>query len=569
MRLITSTVLATGVLAAAIAPAQAERGSDGELRILYWQAASTLNPYLSGIAKEVEAASLVLEPLARFKPDGTLEAWLATEIPTLENGGISEDLRQITWTLKPDVLWSDGTPLTAEDVVFTWEYCTAPDGGCAAQSYFFGVSSVEALDDTTVQITFDTPNPLPYTAFVSSEVPILNAAQFASCMGAAAVSCTEANFRPIGTGPFVVTDFRPNDVASFEANPNFREADLPAFGTVTLKGGGDAVSSARAVLETGEFDYAWNLQVDPGVLAEMETAGQGSIYPSFGASVELLFLNQTAVNADLGDARSTIDAGPHPFLTDPAVGQAMSMAIDRATIADVLYGTAGVPTCNVIPAPPAYASTANDACLMQDFEGAKALLEEAGWTDADGDDVREKDGVRLSLLYQTSTNGVRQDTQALIKEAWAEIGIETELRSIAGSVFFSGDAGSPDTRQKFYADVEMYTDNTKGTDPQTYLANWRCDDMPAPGNQWQGGNMQRFCDPDYDATVSRMAETAAPEERIALAKEMNDRLVQSYTIIPLVFRATVMAWSEDLAGAKTNGWDSQLWNVQDWSRLEN
>ena len=106
----------------------------------------------------------------------------------------------------------------------------------------------------------------------------MNVAQFEGCTGTAAASCTEANFRPIGTGPFVVTDFWPNDVATFTVNPNFRLPDRPAFETVTLKGGGDAVSSARAVLETGEFDYAWNLQVDPGVLAGMEAAGNGSVY---------------------------------------------------------------------------------------------------------------------------------------------------------------------------------------------------------------------------------------------------------------------------------------------------
>ena len=401
---------------------------------------------------------------------------------------------------------------------------------------------------------------------MNSEAPILQAAQFEPCKGAAAASCTEANFAPIGTGPFVVEEFRPNDVATFTANPSFRLPDRPAFQTVTLKGGGDPAGAARAVLETGEFDYAWNLQVDPGVLARMETAGRGSLHPSFGSSVELLFLNQTNPDSALGDARSTVEGGPHPFLADPAVGQAMSMAVDRMTIAEVLYGAAGKPTCNVIPAPPAYASNANDACLEQDLEGAAALLEEAGWTDADGDGVREKDGMRLSVLYQTSTNAVRQDTQTLLKEWWSEIGIETELRSIDASVYFGGDPGSPDTRQKFYADVEMYTDNTKGTDPQTYLANWRCDDIPSPANQWQGGNIQRFCDPAYADAVARMAETAAPEDRARMAKELNDRLVQSYTIIPLVFRATVMAWSDTLVGAETNGWDSQLWNVQDWAR---
>ena len=557
---------ACAALALLATPAAAERGADGELRILYWQAASTLNPYLSGIAKEVEAASLVLEPLARFGPDGTILPWLAEAVPTLENGGVAEDLRSITWRLRDGVLWSDGTPLTAADVVFTWTYCTDPAGGCAAASYFDGVETVEAVDDAMVRITFAEPTPFPYTAFVSSETPILQRAQFEPCLGAAAASCTEANFGPVGTGPFVVTDFRPNDVATFEANANFRDPDRPAFATVTLKGGGDPAGAARAVLETGEFDYAWNLQVDPEVLAQMEANGIGTLHPSFGASVEMLFLNQTDPDPALGEARSTVEGGPHPFLAEPAVGRAMSMAIDRGLLASVLYGASGEATCNVLPAPPAYASTANDACLSQDLEGAKAILEEASWTDVDGDGVRERDGERLSILFQTSTNAVRQDTQALLKEWWGAIGIETELRAVDASIFFGGDPGSPDTRQKFYADVEMYTDNAKGTDPQAYFSSWRCGDIPAPANQWQGGNIQRFCDPTYDALVGELGRAAEPAERTRLAKALNDRLVQSATILPLIYRATVMAWADTLRGAETNGWDSQLWNVADWTR---
>jgi peptide/nickel transport system substrate-binding protein len=136
---------------------------------------------------------------------------------------------------------------------------------------------------------------------------------------------------------------------------------------VTFRGGGDAVSAARSVCQTGEFDYAWNLQIDPQILSDMEAEGNCNVVTAFGTSVERLHLNQTNPDPALGDVRSTAEAGPHPFLTNPVIGQAMSMAIDRALLVEVGYGAGGQPTCNVLPAPELYASTANDACLTQDI----------------------------------------------------------------------------------------------------------------------------------------------------------------------------------------------------------
>ncbi|WJY21784.1 peptide ABC transporter substrate-binding protein [Fontisubflavum oceani] len=548
--------------------AMAERGSSGHLNIIYWQAPSTLNPYLSGGTKEVESASLVLESLARFDNTGTMVPWLATEIPTIENGGVAEDLTSITWTLAEGVMWSDGTALTPADLIFTWEYCTHPEGGCAQASYFDGVTSVEDLGDNQVRVNFAAPTPFPYTAFVGAESPIIQAAQFAECLGARAPECTDANFGPIGTGPFVVTDFRPNDVIEFVANENFRFPDRPYFETVTFKGGGDAAAAARSVLETGEFDYAWNLQIDPTILAQMEAQGNGTVVTAFGTSVERLHLNQFNPDPALGDVRSTADAGPHPFLTNPVIGQAMSMAIDRALLVEVGYGAGGQPTCNVLPAPELYASTANDSCLVQDIAGANALLDEAGIVDTNGDGIREADGVPLQVLYQTSTNAVRQDTQALVKQWWSEIGIDAELRNIDASVFFGGDPASPDTFQKFYADIEMYTNNFAGVDPQAYMANWRCNEIPGPDTQWQGSNIQRFCDPAYDALVDEMAMTADLQERGRIAREMNDMIMQSYSIIPLVHRGGVSAHANSLEGIRMSDWDSELWNIMDWRRAE-
>lgn len=545
----------------------AERGSDGNLNIIYWQAVSILNPFLSGGTKDVEASSLIIEPLARYDQDGTLTPYLAEAIPTVENGGVSEDLLSITWQLKSGIKWSDGSDFTADDVVFTAEYCMDPAGGCQQLAKFDDVANVEAIDPLTVKVTFSKPKPFPYGPFTGGESPIIQKAQFEACKGAEAPNCTAQNFGPHGTGPFIVTEFKANDVVTYEANPFYRDANKPAFATVTFKGGGDAQAAARSVLQTGEFDYAWNMQIDPTVLSDMESAGLGEVISAFGTSVERLDVAQVGTAASNGDKRSTVEAGPHPYLSDPAVRKALSMAIDRALITEVGYGSAGQPTCNILPGPAIYVSTANDGCMTQDIAGANALLDEAGWA-MGGDGVRAKDGVRLSILYQTSTNAVRQDTQALIKDWWRQIGVETELKNIDAAVFFGGDQSSPDTFQKFFADIQMYTNNFNGTDPEAYMASWSCKAMPAPSNNWLGENMPRYCNPAYDELIAKLAVTAALEERAEIAKQMNDMLMQEGAMIPLVHRGRVSAKSNKLAGVVMNPWDSELWNIADWSRAE-
>jgi peptide/nickel transport system substrate-binding protein len=562
------TLLMGAIAATAFAPAAfAERGSDGNVSIIYWQAPSILNPFLSGGTKDVESASMIVEPLARYNQNGQLVPWLVNEIPTTANGGVSSDLTSITWNLTPGIKWSDGSDFTSADVKFTYEYCTHPEGGCAQVTKFEGVTSVETPDAHTVVVSFDKPTPNPYGPFVGGESPILQAAQFADCMGAKAPECTDANFGPIGTGPFVVTEFRPNDVITMAANENYRDPKKPAFATVTFKGGGSAEDSGRAVMETGEFDYGWNLQLAPDVIAKMAEGGKGTPVAGFGPLVERIMLNQTNPSPDLAEGVRSTAAEPHPFLQDPAVYKAMSMAIDRPLLVEVGYGTAGNVTCNWVPAPAAFNSD-TFTCDTQDIAGANAMLDAAGIVDTDGDGVREKDGVPLKILYQTSTNAVRQDFQALIKAWWAEIGIETELRNINASVFFGGDPGSPDTFQKFYADVQMYANTFNGTDPQAYLGNGLCDKAPKPESQWQGENISRFCMPAYDELHAKLSQTAGLDERAALGKQLNDMFVENGGMIPLVQRGRVSAHANSLGGVVLNTWDSELWNVADWHRIK-
>jgi peptide/nickel transport system substrate-binding protein len=440
--------------------------------------------------------------------------------------------------------------------------------GCNALSWFSDVESVEALDDLTVKINFSVPKPYPYGPLVGAEAPVVQKAQFQDCMGAKAQECTEQNFGPIGTGPFKVVDFKANDVVVYEVNELYRDPNKPCFSEVIFKGGGDAPSAARAVLETGEADYAWNVQVEKDILAQMELAGLGKVVPGYSNGVERLMVNFTNPDPALGDQRAVWtadDPNPHPFLSDPAVRRALSLAIDRNTIATQLYGAAGQATCNVIPAPAIYVSTANDECLVQNIDEANRILDEAGWVRG-SDGVRAKDGVRLSILYQTSTNSLRQSTQALVKQWWDQIGVETELRNVDSAVFFGGDPASPDTYGKFFADIEMYTNDYSGTDPESYLNNWSCREIASPDNQWLGNNIPRYCNEEYEALLAEMSKTGSLNERAELAKKMNDMLMQTGVMIPLVHRGSPSAHANSLLGVRMNPWDSELWNIADWTR---
>ncbi len=548
-------------------PALAERASDGNVSIIYWQAPSILNPYLSSGTKDIESSSLVIEPLGRYTETGAMVPYLAKEIPTVANGGVSSDLKSITWKLKDGIMWSDGSPVTSADVKFTADYCMNSDMGCAQLAKFDHVTSIDTPDSATVVVSFAQPMPNPYGPFMGGQSPIIQMAQFENCTGAKAQSCTEQNFGPIGTGPFVVTEFRPNDVIQMKANDNYRDPSKPAFATLTFKGGGDAMGAGRSVLETGEFDYAWNLQLAPDVIAKMEEGGKGVAIAGFGPLVERLEMNMTDPSPALdADTRATVKA-PHPFLTDINVRKALSMAIDRELLVEIGYGKAGAVTCDLVPAPDLYAAK-NDYCMTQDIAGANALLDSAGWKKG-GDGIRAKDGVKLSILYQTSTNAVRQDFQSLIKEWWSQIGVETELRNLNASVFFGGDPASPDTFQKFYADVEMYANTFDGTDPQTYLSMYRCGNEPKPESQWQGENINRYCDPAYDALLDELGRTGDVAKRGELGIKLNNMLTKdSYTIVPLVHRGRVSAHANSLGGVVLNTWDSELWNVADWYRMD-
>jgi peptide/nickel transport system substrate-binding protein len=530
------------------------------LKLLYWQAPTILNPHLSTGFKDAEASRITLEPLASFDKDGNIVLFLAEEEPTLENGGLSEDGRVVIWKLKQDVLWSDGTPFTANDIVFTYEFLTNPEVGATSSRGYEVIESVVALDDHTVEITFKEPNPAWFLVFMGSGV-ILPEHIYADYNGAN-VREAPANLMPVGTGPYRVTEFKPGDVILYEPNPNYRDADSLAFERIELKGGGDATSAARAVMQTGDADFAYNLQVEANVLEQF--SGAGEVVSVFGALMERIFLNQTDPNqATEEGARSHLDF-PHPFLTDPMVREAISLAIDRETIAEQLYGPTGQATSNLIVAPPNFVSPNTDYAF--DLDQAATLLDDAGWVDSNGNGTRDKDGVEMELVFQTSVNSIRQKTQEIVKQALESIGMAVELRSIDASIYFSGDPANDDTVEKFRADIQMYTTGNTSPDPSDYMKTFTCGDIPQPENNWLGLNSARYCNPEYDALWQSSVAELDPEKRQDLFIQMNDLLVSEYVVLPVIHRAETAGVGDRLQGVNLTPWDLNTWNIAEWSK---
>ncbi len=543
------------------------RGQGGDLKILYWQPPTILNQHQATGTKDADAARLVLEPLAGIGPDGApVNSGLLAEVPTIANGGVAKDLTSVTWKLAPGVKWSDGTAFTADDVVFTYTYQKDPKSAVTTGGDVDGIKSVVAKDPQTVTVTFDAPNANYYQWPVGTS-PILQKAQFGAFVGEKAKDAP-GNLKPIGTGPYIVKDFKPGDTVLYDMNPNYRNAAKPFFKTVTFKGGGDAPTAARALFQTSDWDYGWNLQIDAALLKSLSAASTtADLATVYGNSVERILINFSNPDPALGAKRGEPDT-KHPFLTDLAVRRALAMATDRNTIATQFYGDglSGKATCDMINAPPAFVSTntaALDVCKF-DLTAAAAELEKAGYVKG-ADGFRAKGAVKLSVTYATTVNAVRQNVQAVMKKNWESIGVKVELKSVPAGTFFTNTA--PDGANHFWYDIEMYT-NSGVPDPLlTLRPTWGTKDIASSANNWNGNNYARYSNADFDKLMTDLAAETDGAKRAAIVKTANEFITKNVVVIPLVNRTfATSAKSKTLKGVNQTPWDSEMWNVADWSK---
>jgi peptide/nickel transport system substrate-binding protein len=565
---LTAPLAAQMLASAGVAQAQTKpgfnptkRGGGGAVKVLWWQAPTLVNPHFANGTKDSDASRIFYEPLASFDPDGNLMPNLAAEIPTVQNGGIAKDGASVTWKLKKNVQWHDGKPFSADDVVFNWEYATDPATAAVTSGTFPNVTKVEKVDALTVKVTFSKPQPFPYTALCGPTGQIIPKHVFEGFKGANAREAP-ANLKPVGTGAYRYVDFKPGDVVRAELNPNYHVPNRPFFDTIEMKGGGDAVSAARAVLQTGEYDFAWNIQVEDDILKRLEEGGKGKVNIALAGDIEHIQLNNTDPWTEVDGERSS-PKSKHPFLTDPAVRQALNLLVDRGSVQEQLYGRQGQATANFLNAPSKFASKNNKWEL--NIEKANQILEAAGWKKG-SDGVRAKDGKRLKMVYQTSINAVRQKTQAIVKQTAAKAGIEIEIKSVVASVFFASDPANWDTYPHFATDLQMYTTTMTHPDPQRLMDQFTSWEVVSKENKWLARNPTRWRNADYDSAFKASEAEMDPVKRAALFVKMNDLLIQNVVVIPVIWRANVTTISNKLKDADISAWDSNLATLPFWHR---
>jgi peptide/nickel transport system substrate-binding protein len=536
-----------------------KRGGGGALKVLWWQGATLLNPHFAVGTKDQDGSRIFYEPLAAWDPDGSLVPILAAEVPSLQNGGVSRDGQAVTWKLKKGVAWHDGKPFTADDCVFTWEFAADPATASVSIGTYKDIK-VEKVDSHTIKVHFAKPTPFWADPFVGARGMVIPKHLFEAFKGGKSREAP-TNLKPVGTGPYRFVDFKPGDVVRGELNPNYHMPNRPFFDAIEMKGGGDAVSAARAVIQTGEVDYAWNMQVEDEILKRLEQGGKGKADIVTGGNIEHIQLNNTDPWKEVDGERSSVKS-KHPFLTDPAVRQAFNLLVDRSSVQEQIYGRTGVATANFLNAPERFRSKANRFEFNPDK--AAQILEAAGWKKG-GDGIRAKDGVKLKVVYQTSINAPRQKTQAIVKQAAAKAGIDVEIKAVTASVYFSSDAANPDTYTHFSTDVQMYTTTMTMPDPELFMNQFTSWEIASKANKYQGRNITRWRSEEYDKTFRAAEAEMDPVKRAALFIKMNDMVIQNVVVIPVVQRPRVAAVSNRLR-VEQSGWDSDFWALHSWYR---
>ena len=506
------------------------RGEGGEVRIIQYQAATILSPHVSTGYKDYDAARIVVEPLLDYLPDAQLYGVLIDEVPSLENGLLAEDGLSVTLRLKEGLLWSDGEPVTAEDIKFTVEWVLNEENTATARGSYEIIESVEVVDELSALVTFSEVNPFWFEPFTSYTNGPLYPKHILEVEGA------HENFviNPIGTGPYKVESFTPNDEVIYVINEHYREPNKPYFERVYMKGGGDAPAAARAVLQTGEFDFAWGPQVEPEVLESMlGDDSNGVVIPAPPVNIERMAINHSDPWTEVDGQISEMNT-PHPILSDPAVREAMSLGINRQLIADEFYGMGATAAKDVIAGDPLLDSPNTE--YVYDPDAAAQVLEDAGWV-LDGD-IRSKDGVELSLVFASPIASRRQKTQTVVKSNLEDIGFRIQLDTVDSGIFFDASPGNDQSFNKFPWDLMLYIMPQGGIRPLSYMEQWYSgpnrENVAQESNGWSGSNNIRWINDEYDELWRAARGETDPDALTDLFVQMSDMVMHNHVIVPIV-----------------------------------
>ncbi len=518
----------------------------GTAIVAIWQEPSTLAAHYANQTVTTIVNNGVLEGLAETTTDGEYIPTLATRIPTVANGGVvvKGTKLDVTWELKPGLKWSDGEPVDSADIKFTWEIWMK-DPKVNNRTGFSEIESIDLPNNLTAVVHYKSIY-APYPVNFGSLMPRHLLEKEAD------ISKTDYVRKPMGTGPFKVTDFKAGDSITIERNPNYRGApDKPYLDKIIFK----SVPSSQvalAQLQAGEVHAMWNLT--EAQTPDVEKSTGLALQVVQGPTVERIELN-TAVNKEYPDPNSV-----HPVLGDIEMRKALLYATPKQQLIDkLLFGKAKPGSSPVSQGWAAYKQPQES----YDQAKANATLDKAGWVKG-SDGIRTKNGVRASLTYATTTGDqLRERVQQVLVDEWKAIGVEVKIQNQPSSVLLSGSCTGKDPRKLGTFDLIMYA-STPGIDPHSTIATrYHSRQIPTRAD-CAGQNYTRFKSPDADTAIEEAGATLDLEKRKSAYATSMKLLNDAYVIIWLYDRANIDARVNALQGWQPNVWRRFTWNVQDW-----
>jgi peptide/nickel transport system substrate-binding protein len=491
-------------------------------------------------------STLAVERLFVADASGNYVPILASEVPTLENGGLSADFLTVTYKIKPDIKWSDGEPFTADDLVFTYDVYKDPNSTTQAPPAYSFIESVTALDPLTVEVKMNTINP----DYLSLWEAVLPKHKFAST---AVTQEDPLALIPMGTGPFMITEWKTGDQIVLDRNPYYRDPEKPYLDGITIKITPDREATI-AGFRAGQFDYVFFLAGgDLAAIKSAEVAGE-PVHLDIaegGMQAEFLWFNMS----DNGDLSK-----PHPILGDPAIREAIDFGIDRQSIVDNVLGGFGTLTGSFIYA--GWAST-NQPPTPYDPEHAKTVLDAAGWVPG-SDGIRVKDGTRASLRFQTvAGDTTRELYQQVIQQNMKDIGIELKIENVPSNTLFGGYSEGGLIQVGNY-DIVMSRDGFF-LDPIEWVSYFTTSWIPSAESP-DGWTYAHWSNPQFDQLSDDAAASLDPKVRQPLYNQIDTNFRENRLALPLYQAPRFVAWSTRLGGVTWDYFNPRLifLSAADW-----
>lgn len=496
------------------------------------QEPTVFNPLMAHIEPDDGVHFSMFDPLVRIDPDGIIQPNLAIEVPSLENGGISEDGLAWRIRLRDDVRWHDGKPFTAEDVKFTLELITNPNFRAWRTAGHALVRDITVVSPT--EITWRMEKVFaPYLSFLTETFMVpKHLLENEADPNAAAF-----NQVPVGTGAFKWGKRVPGDHLELVANPEYF-GEGPYIKRLVFKYIPD-VTVLYTQFKSGDIDLVGQVYISPDNYEEARKLPGKVVEPVLASSVEAIHLNME-----------------RPQFKDLAVRQALYAAIDRKAIIEALYH--GVPSVTETFMPQqSYYYNPDLPKQEYNLKRARQILDKAGWVPGD-DGIRVKDGVRLSFANSTTSGShLREMTQQYLQQTFREIGAEMTIANLPSAVMW----GDFWMQSKFDTAIAGST-YLIGADPDV-TNRFHSRAITAKGGS--GSNNAQYVSAEVDALLEKGSRIFDPEERRAIYYRLQEVIRRDLPVLPLFQNTNVFGRSAAIKGFEANSnTRTESWHAASW-----